>query len=50
MEKIITGYRRCLDQSRIVLMEDDEVDCEYEHCPHKPNCEVAKQIKEVLEN
>ena len=49
MEKFITGYCRCLDKSRIVLVEEDEVDCEYENCPHKPNCDIAKQIKEVLE-
>ena len=49
MEKFITGYCRCLDKSRIVLLEDGEVDCEFENCPHKPNCEIAKQIAAALE-
>lgn len=49
MEKFLTGYCRCLDKSRIVLLEDGEADCEYENCPNKPNCEIAKQIAAALE-
>lgn len=49
MEKFITGYCRCLDKSRIVLVEDGEVDCEYANCPHKAACEIAKQITDLLE-
>ena len=49
MEKFVTGYCRCLDKSRIVLVEDGEVDCEYANCPHKQACDIAKQIKEILE-
>ena len=48
MEKFLTGYCRCLDKSRIVLLEDGEADCEYENCPHKMNCEIAKQIAAAL--
>ena len=49
MEKFITGYCRCLDKSRIVLLEDGEADCEYEHCPHKENCPIAQEIKAAME-
>ena len=49
MEKFITGYCRCLDKSRIVLVEDGEADCEYANCPHKAACEIAKQIADLLE-
>ncbi len=48
MEEFITGYCRCLDQSRMVLVEEGESDCEYAACPHKPNCEIAKRITELL--
>ena len=49
MEQFITGYCRCLDKSRIVLVEDGEVDCEFFACPHAPTCDVAKRIREILE-
>ena len=49
METFLTGYCRCLDKSRIVLIEDGEADCEYDHCPHKANCEIAKQISAANE-
>ena len=49
MEKFITGYCRCLDKSRIVLVEDDEVDCAYFACPHATACQIAQQIREILE-
>ena len=26
----------------------DEVDCNYENCPHKNECQIAKKIDEVL--
>lgn len=48
MEEFITGYCRCLDKSRIVLLEDGEADCEYENCPHKTVCEVARRIEQLL--
>ena len=49
MEMFITGYCRCLDKSRIVLVEDGEVDCEYFACPHATVCQLAQQIAEALE-
>ncbi len=47
MEEFITGYCRCLDKSRIVLVEDGEADCAFENCPHKDICEIAKRITEI---
>ncbi len=49
MEEFITGYCRCLDQSRMVFVEEGEADCAYASCPHKPNCEIAKRIQALLE-
>ncbi len=48
MEVFLTGYCRCLDKSRMVLVEDGEADCEYPACPHKPTCEIAKKITQLL--
>ena len=55
MEKeiFISGYCRALDQSRMVeLVTEDgeliEVDCGYGNCVHEPNCQIAKQIKELI--
>ena len=44
MEEFITGYCRCVDKSRIVLVEDGEPDCAYENCPHREACEIGKRI------
>ncbi len=49
MEEIVSGYCRCLDKSRMVMVEDFAPDCEYESCPHRPNCQIAKRITEILE-
>ena len=56
MEKeiFISGYCRALDQSRMVeLVTDDgeliEADCCYGSCVHEPNCQIAKQIREALD-
>ena len=55
MEKeiFISGYCRCLDQSRMVAVVTDngelvEADCCFGSCPHEPNCQIAKQIKELI--
>ncbi len=48
MEEFVTGYCRCLDKSRMVLVEEGAADCEYADCPHKPNCGIAKRITEIL--
>ena len=52
-EKIITGYCRTIDQSRMVTVELtdgrlQEVDCLYGSCVHEPNCQIARQIRELL--
>ena len=56
MEKefFISGYCRVLDQSRMVeLVTEDgqlaEVDCCYGRCVHEPNCQIAKQVREITE-
>ena len=51
VEKILTGYCRALDQSRMVvaLWENGdltEVDCDYPACPHIQSCPIAAQITE----
>ena len=45
-EIILSGYCRCLDASRTVMVEDGEPDCLYENCPHKGSCDIAKKITE----
>ena len=54
IEKFISGYCRAIDQSRMVAVvtEDGqlvEVDCCFGSCTHEPNCQIAKQIRELLE-
>ncbi len=49
MESLLSGYCRCLDASRMVLVEDGEPDCEFSVCPHTAACELAKRIREILE-
>ena len=50
-ELFLSGYCRCLDNSRMVevVVTDTEVeiDCSYENCPHTPVCEIAKRIDEI---
>ncbi len=48
-EIIVSGYCRSLDKSRMVLIEEGQPDCAYTDCPHKPNCEIARRIREILE-
>ena len=48
-EKILTGYCRALDQSRMVVAVFDngsltEIDCDYPHCPHVQSCPIAQQL------
>ena len=47
-EIILSGYCRCLDASRTVMVEEGEPDCQYENCPHTGSCDIAKRIDEVL--
>ena len=51
-ERIISGYCRQLDQSRMVTIELEQgkltdCDCCYGSCIYEPNCTVAKQITEA---
>lgn len=53
-EYFFTGYCRTTDQSRTVTVvtEDGkliEVDCCYENCVHTPNCIIAKEIEQKIE-
>ena len=53
-ELFLSGYCRCIDQSRTVtLVTEDgklcEVDCNFENCVYAPNCTIAKAITENLE-
>ena len=53
-ETFFSGYCRSIDDSRMVsvLIEDGkltEVDCCYETCVHTPNCIIAKNITELLQ-
>lgn len=52
-EHYFTGYCRTIDQSRMVTVVTEsgvltEVDCCYETCIHAPNCTIASQIREIL--
>ncbi len=51
MEKILSGYCRTCDASRMVLVdsEEQEVDCEYPACAHADVCQIAAQIRAFLE-
>ena len=48
-EKILSGYCRQIDRSRMVTVEltdgtIDHVDCCYGSCVYQPNCPIAKEI------
>ena len=52
-EKLISGYCRTQDQSRMILVEYRgqellEVDCLYPDCPFRSSCELAKAIDQLL--
>lgn len=53
-EDFLSGYCRCIDQSRMVTVvtengQLEEVDCSFETCIHAPNCLIAQQIREILQ-
>lgn len=50
MEVFVTGYCRCLDKSRIVLVEDGAPDCEFFSCPYAAACELGKRIGEIIKD
>ena len=52
-EHFLTGYCRCLDQSRMVEVitvdgKPTEIDCNYSNCPYVGNCTIAQQIRQLL--
>lgn len=49
-ELILSGYCRCLDAARTVMVEEGEADCLYDSCPHKASCDIAGKIAEVEKN
>ena len=54
-EVFLSGYCRTIDESRMVAIvtEDGtlvEVDCCFETCIHAPNCVIAQNIRQLLEN
>ena len=49
-EKILSGYCRAMDKSRIVIAvyEDGsltEADCAYPNCPHTQSCPIAQALE-----
>ena len=48
-EVILSGYCRCIDGSRTVMVEEGEPDCQYEVCPHKTDCQIGQSIKKITE-
>lgn len=50
MEKILSGYCRALDGSRMVLVDSEDGcgGCAWPDCPHAVECQIAKQIQEFL--
>ena len=50
-EKILSGYCRALDQSRMVTVELEDgncyPDCSYGSCPYEKNCTIAQSIQEL---
>ena len=53
-ESFICGYCRNIDESRMVVAITEnsrllEVDCNYETCPYTPNCTIAQNIRQLLQ-
>ncbi len=50
-ELILSGYCRCIDGSRTVMVEWEDgkacPDCAYETCPHTQSCPIAAKIREI---
>ena len=52
-ERYLTGYCRCLDNSRIVEVVTEngkleECDCLYGSCKFQTQCTIAQGIEEIL--
>ena len=53
-EHFLSGYCRVMDAPRMVEVVIErgalcDVDCNFENCPFRPSCTVAKEIEEILE-
>lgn len=53
MEYFLSGYCRCMDASRRVLLETEpggeyEADCNFGACPYESECRIASAIREKL--
>lgn len=49
-EKILSGYCRAMDKSRMVITvleagKVTQIDCDYPNCPHIQSCPIAAQLK-----
>ena len=53
MEQFLHGYCRTLDAARTVFVAvdgaDADIDCDYDVCPHRQVCQIARAIAELLE-
>lgn len=52
-EKLISGYCRAADQSRMVMVEYEgaeilSVDCCYGSCPYETSCTIGTAISRLL--
>ncbi len=48
-EIILSGYCKCIDSSRAVIVEEGEPDCLFDTCPHAADCPIGKKIIQILE-
>ena len=47
-EVILSGYCKCIDSSRTVLVEEGEPDCLFDTCPHAAGCPIAEKIRQMI--
>ena len=53
-EAFFSGYCRCTDASRTVMIEKEghellDVDCGFPNCVYAPNCPIAQKLQAFLE-
>jgi hypothetical protein len=48
-ELIITGYCKCIDGSRTVMVEEGEPDCLFATCPYANDCPIGQKIRQAAE-
>lgn len=54
-EVFLSGYCRCMDQSRMVAVlvcdgKLEDVDCNFGACPHEADCVLAGKIRQLLQD